>query len=183
MKQFYFIVKVCVTIFVRWLLIVWCYIRILYIPRDFITIIMKPESSEDLPFKVQNESTKQIFFYVPTQKYLLCKRFFTILVSHVEIFHRKIKIRQKLLASTFIVRPHAKWLNVGCIMHFDFGKFWTNSLWNAFVWLWNTFVKLLHYVMKCNINFGNTLFGPLRYNICEFASRNVAQNIYCWSFI
>ena len=40
------------------------------------------------------------------------------LVSRVEICHRRIKIRNKLLASRFVVIPHTIRVNVGCIMLF-----------------------------------------------------------------
>ena len=38
-----------------------------------------------------------------------------------------------------------------------------------------TFVKLLHYVLKNVISFGNTLFCPFIYNMCEFACKNVTS--------
>ena len=44
--------------------------------------------------------------------------FLESIVSCVEICPRRIKIRDKLSASTFIVIPHTKRVNVGCIMHF-----------------------------------------------------------------
>ena len=69
----------------------------------------------------------------------------------------RIKIHNKLLASRFIVIPNTIWVNVGCIMLFTFGRFWTNTF-------WNNFAKLLRFVLKCN-HFGNTLFGPISYNM------------------
>ena len=50
-------------------------------------------------------------------KYLLCRRFVTILVS-VETCHWRIKIRNKLLAARFIVISHTKRVNVCCIIQF-----------------------------------------------------------------
>ena len=82
---------------------------------------------------------------------LLCPWFVTILVCRAEI----IKIRNKRLASRFIVITHTKRINVDCIMHFllteGFGLIlYDILLWTCSVMFWNV------------INSCNTLFGPFR---------------------
>ena len=86
--------------------------------------------------------------------------------SRVEICHRRIKISKKLLASRFIVFPHTKRVNVGCIMHVVLTEgfeliLYEILLWNCCTIFWNI------------INFRKTLFGRFRYKTCEFASNNV----------
>ena len=57
-----------------------------------------------------------------------------------------------------------------------YGKLWSNTL-------WNTFVRLLHYVLKCIFILEIRYFRyAFRYNMCEFASKNVILNRYCLDF-